>query len=216
MDARMLAAMGAAFKLEPDLPTSQSQRDLKELQIARQALIKDRTRLMNRLQTLTLTFAVRQAKARLALVSRQLCDIEAEISLCIARHEATAHKRQILTSIPGIGAVSAAAILIECREFGTLTGKQIASLSGLAPMTRQSGKWTGKAFIQGGRKHLREALYMPALVAARFNPDLKRKYQAMLAAGKPAKVALTALMRKLIELANILVKNDREWIPNAA
>ena len=83
-------------------------------------------------------------------------------------------------------------------------------------MTRQSGKWIGKAFIQGGRKHLREALYMPALVAARFNPDLKRKYQAMLAAGKPAKVALTALMRKLIELANILVKNDREWIPNAA
>ena len=82
-------------------------------------------------------------------------------------------------------------------------------------MTRQSGKWTGRAFIQGGRKHLREALYMPALVAARFNPDLKRKYQAMIAAGKPAKVALTALMRKLIELANILVKNNRKWIPKA-
>ena len=207
--------MGMAFALAPDKPASQNQRDLKELQIARTALVKDRTRLKNRLQTLTLAFAIKQAKARLTLVSRQLRDIEAEINACITQDDATAHKRQILRSIPGIGSVTAAAILIECPEIGTLTGKQIASLSGLAPMTRQSGKWTGRAFIQGGRKHLREALYMPALVAARFNPDLKRKYQAMIAAGKPAKVALTALMRKLIELANILVKNNRKWIPKA-
>ena len=216
VDARVLAEMGAALVLEPDVPLPQSQRDLKELQIARTALVKDQTRLKNRLQSLTLAFALKQAKARLTLVLRQLRDIEAEINACITQDDATARKRQILRSIPGIGAVTAAAILIECPEIGTLTGKQIASLSGLAPMTRQSGKWTGRAFIQGGRKHLREALYMPALVAARFNPDLKRKYQAMVAAGKPAKVALTALMRKLIELANILVKNDREWIPNAA
>ena len=83
-------------------------------------------------------------------------------------------------------------------------------------MTRQSGTWRGKAFIQGGRHHLRDALYRPALVAARFNPDLKRKYQAMIAAGKPPKAALTTLMRKLIELANTLVKNIRNWRPNGA
>ena len=83
-------------------------------------------------------------------------------------------------------------------------------------MTRQSGQWRGKAFIQGGRKHLREALYMPALVAARFNPDLKAKYQAMITAGKPPKIALTALMRKLIELANTLIKANRNWTPNIA
>ena len=71
----------------------------------------------------------------------------------------------------------------------------------------------GKAFIQGGRKHLRDALYMPALVAMRFNPDLKAIYDKLRAAGKPAKVALTALMRKLIELANALVKADRIWGP---
>ena len=213
VDARMLAVMGAAFALEPDPPMSQNLRDLKELRIARMALVKDRTRLKNRLQTLKLAFAIRQAKARLALVSRQLRDIDAEISACIAQDDATAHKRTILRSIPGIGAVTAAAILIECPEVGTMTGKQIASLSGLAPMTRQSGKWRGKAFIQGGRQHLRDALYMPALVAARFNPDLKRKYQAMIAAGKPPKVALTTLMRKLIELANTLIQNDRNWMP---
>ena len=216
VDARMLAVMGAAFALEPDTPMSQNLRDLKELRIARTALVKDRTRLKNRLQTLTLAFAVRQAKARLALVSRQLRDIDAEISACIAHDQPTARQHAILRSIPGIGAVTAAAILIECPEVGTMTGKQIASLSGLAPMTRQSGTWRGKAFIQGGRQHLRDALYMPALVAARFNPDLKRKYQAMIAAGKPPKVALTALMRKLIELANALVQNDRNWRPKEA
>jgi len=107
-------------------------------------------------------------------------------------------------------------MIIECPEIGTLGRKQIASLAGLAPMTRQSGKWRGAAFIQGGRKFLRDALYMPALVAARHNPDLRQKYQTMIKAGKPAKVALTALMRRLIELANALVRQDREWTPKTA
>ena len=83
-------------------------------------------------------------------------------------------------------------------------------------MTRQSGQWRGTAFIQGGRKFLRDALYMPALVAARYNPDLRQRYQAMIEAGKPAKVALTALMRKMIELANALVQQDRKWTPKTA
>lgn len=82
-------------------------------------------------------------------------------------------------------------------------------------MTRQSGKWRGKAVIQGGRKQLRDALYMPALVASRYNPDMGEKYQAMIKNGKPQKVALTAVMRKLIKLANTLVKADREWAPNS-
>lgn len=81
-------------------------------------------------------------------------------------------------------------------------------------MTRQSGKWRGKSTIQGGRKQLRDALYMPALVASRYNPDMCNKYQAMIKQGKPQKVALITIMRKLIELANTLVKADREWAPN--
>ena len=216
VDARMLAVMGAAFTLEPDAPMSQNQRDLKELQIARQALIKDRTRLINRFKTQTLAFTRRQTTLRLNQITRQIADIDAEIAARIDAQQVTAKAHAILTSIPGIGTITAAAILIECPEVGTLTGKQIASLAGLAPMTRQSGQWRGKAFIQGGRKHLRDALYMPALVAARFNPDLKRKYQTMIAAGKPAKVALTTLMRKLIELANTLIKANRKWTPKVA
>ena len=100
VDARMLAVMGAALKLEPDRPASQNQRDLKELQIARTALVKDRTRLKNRLQTLTLAFAIKQAKARLTLVLRQLRAIEAETGAAIEAQQATARARAILTSIP--------------------------------------------------------------------------------------------------------------------
>ena len=90
------------------------------------------------------------------------------------------------------------------------------ALAGLVPHSRQSGQWKGKSFISGGRKPLRDALYMPALVAMRFNPDLKAKYHALREAGKPAKVAIVALMRKLLETANALVKADRSWVPKPA
>ena len=213
VDARMLAQMGAALDLVPQAPVSEALRELKELQVARAALIKDKTRLANRIKTQKLALVVTQGRARLTLIKRQLSAIDAEIRARIAAERPRARAFEILKSIPGLGAVSAAAILIECPELGALDRKQVASLAGLAPMTRQSGQWQGNAFIQGGRHHLRSALYMPALVAMRFNPDLKAKYQVLRATGKPAKVAITALMRKLIELANTLVKADRLWLP---
>lgn len=101
-------------------------------------------------------------------------------------------------------------------ELGSLDNKQAASLAGLAPVARQSGQWKGKSFIRGGRANVRQALYMPALVAARFNPDLKAKYQKLIAAGKPAKVAINTVMQKLIVTANALLKADRLWIKSLA
>ena len=86
------------------------------------------------------------------------------------------------------------------------------ALAGLASIARQSGQWKGKAYIRGGRAQLRHALFMPALVAACYNPDLKAKYPQLIAAGKPAKVALTAIMRKLIVLANSLITQNRNWV----
>lgn len=214
VDAAMPAAMGAALDLEPDQVVSKGQPELKELQIERMALIKDRPRLKNRLQTQTFTITRRQTNARLAQVERQLKAIEDEIETRLERDQARA--LDILNSIPGVGSVSATSILIDCPEIGTLGRKQIASLSGLAPMTRQSGQWRGAAFIQGGRKFLRDALYMPALVATRFYPDMKANFQAVRKAGKPAKVAITAIMRKLIQRANSLIKQDRKWKTNTA
>ena len=92
----------------------------------------------------------------------------------------------------------------------------MGSLAGVVPHARQSGQWKGKSFISGGRKPLRDALYMPAIVAMRHNPDLKAKYDALRTAGKPAKVAIVAVMRKLIETANALVKKDRIWTQKGA
>nr|WP_306269588.1 transposase [Pararhizobium sp. IMCC3301] len=155
-------------------------------------------------------------QARLAQIERQLTALQGEMERLINTCPKRTRAYAILRSIGGIDQVAAAAILIECPEIGALGKKQIAPLAGLAPMTRQSGTWKGKAFIQGGRKHLRDALYMPALVESRFNPDMRDKYLAMIKAGKPAKFALTAIMRKLIELANALIKADRKWKPKLA
>ena len=120
---------------------------------------------------------------------------------------------QLIQSIKGIGPVAATTILIEMPEIGRLRKKAVASLAGVAPITRQSGRWRGQSFIQGGRKPLRDALDMPAIVATQYNPDLKARYKRMKAAGKPSKVVLTAIMRKLLIMANTLVKvEDREWV----
>ncbi len=113
--------------------------------------------------------------------------------------------------MPGLGKISVAMILTFLPEIGTLGRKQVGSLAGLVPYSRESGTWKGKSFINGGRKPLRDALYMPAMVAMRFNPDLKAKYNQLREAGKPAKVAIVAIMRKLIETANALIKADRLW-----
>ena len=190
--------MGASFDLAPSAPMSQNLRDLKEIQIARVALITDRTRRLNRLKTQTLAINKRHTTARLTQITRQIRDLDGEIQTRITAEPPTARAHHILCSIPGIGAITAATVLIEMPEIGTMTRKPVASLAGLAPMTRQSGQWKGTAFIQGGRKHLRDALYMPALVAMRFNPDLRAIYDKLRGAGKPAKVALTACIGKTV------------------
>ena len=93
----------------------------------------------------------------------------------------------ILTSIPGVGLLTAITLLVDMPELGTLDGKEVAALAGLAPITQRSGTWQGAARIQGGRASVRRALYMPTLVAARFNPDLKAKYTQLISAGKSKK-----------------------------
>lgn len=187
VDAQCLARMGAALGLEPDEPVSENLRDLRDLQTARSALIKERGRLRNRRLILTDTLLKRQSKTRLTLVERQLVELDAEIARRISEDKSAARKRDILGSVPGIGPIAAAAILTFMPEIGTLGRKQAGSLAGLVPHTRESGQWKGKSFISDGRKPLRDALYMPALVAMRFNPDLKAKYQQLREAGNPPK-----------------------------
>lgn len=211
IDAAILARMGAVLDLEGRPAKTETLHDLRELGVARQALVKDRIAATNREQIAVNPTIKRQLRARLKQIGLQLKEIDAAISTLVDTDPGLSRRRDVLASIPGIGTVTAMAILIEMPELGTLDNKQAASLAGLAPMTRQSGTWSGRARIRGGRRSLRTALYMPALVALRFNPDLKQKYQALKDAGKPSKVAITAIMRKLLVLANALLRDDRKW-----
>ncbi|MGL5010124.1 MAG: IS110 family transposase [Paracoccaceae bacterium] len=220
VDARMLAEMGAALALEPDPVTAEDQRDLKALVEARRALVTDRTRQRNRLHALAQDrmpkLLSRQIAAALRLIEGQITALDSAIEAMIGASPTFRRTARVLRSIPGIGAVASVAILSDMPEIGQLGRKQAAALAGLAPMTRRSGQWQGHAAIAGGRKPLRDALYMPALTASRKNPELAEKYRQLIAAGKPAKLALTCIMRKLLELANALVKADREWSPKPA
>jgi transposase len=145
-----------------------------------------------------------------------LAAIDAQLQRLCLEDAALACRLAVLMSIPGIAQTTAVSLLADMPELGSLDQSQVASLAGLAPVARESGTSRGRRTIRGGRAHVRQALYMPALVAARFNPDLKTKYQALLAAGKPAKVALAAIMRKLIILANALLRDQRHWTPKPA
>jgi transposase len=214
MDAAMLARMGALLAIEARPVRSQLLSDLKDLHMAREALVKSRTAAKNRAKTLTLAILKRQNAAQLRQIERQITAIEAEIMALIKTDPDLAIRFDILVSIPGISATTAFALLIDMPELGTLGHGQAASLAGLAPVARQSGKWIGRAFIRGGRANVRQALYMPALVAMRFNPELRAKYEQLKAAGKASKVAITAIMRKLLLLANALLRDRRKWTPS--
>lgn len=215
IDAKLLARMGATLDLQARSGPSEVHRDLREMSLARRALIKDRTAARNREHVAQNAIIRRQLKARLSQIEKQIGEIEKAMSAIIAADEALARRLEILASIPGIGPVTAMAIIVEMPELGSLEGKQAASLAGLAPITRESGSWKGRSRIQGGRASLRSGLYMPALVALRLNPDLRRKYEALKEAGKPSKVAIAAIMRKLIVLANALIRDDRTWSTQA-
>lgn len=216
LDAAVVARMGVALEPAATKPRDGPLDALRELHLARQALVKDRTAAKNRLAVARSALASRLLGLKLAQIDRHIAALDAAIQDHLRTEDGLAGRATILTSIPGISTLTAVAMMVEMPELGTLGGKQASSLAGLAPMTRQSGTWRGRATIRGGRAMLRHALYMPTLVATRFNPDLNAKYQAMIAARKPKKLAITALMRKLLLLANALVRDDRTWDASAA
>lgn len=163
-----------------------------QLITARKRLVADRTAIKNRSHVQTAKLLIHQNEACLKL-------IDADVALTA--------RFKILISISGISSLTACVMLPEMQELGTLDQRQVASLAGLAP--HANGRASG--FISGGRGNLRQALYMPSLVASRFNDELKAKYNALIAAKKPPKLALTVIMRKLTILANALNRDNRSW-----
>lgn len=214
-DALMLARMGAVLDLAPRPIVSETLDEMKELIGARDALVKDRTAALTRHKTVRAPLLRRQLDARLRQIDAQIAAIEKALKE-LRRADAELDARfEILRSIPGVGEVTAYVLLVEMSELGTLEPGEASALAGLAPFAQDSGKFAGRRCIRGGRARVRKALYMAALSAMKPNGPYSAKYQAMIKAGKPAKVALVALMRKLLLLANALLRDKRKWASQA-
>jgi len=149
----------------------------------------------------------------LASLRQLLKDLDQEIHDSIRRTPLWHENSEILQSFIGIGPKVSASLIAVIPELGTLPGTKVSALAGLAPMNRDSGQFRGKRKIQGGRPAVRQALYMAALVAAHHNPVIMEFYQRLRLAGKPAKVALTACMRKILVILNAMLKNRTYWNP---
>jgi len=213
IDARLLALAAARLNLAPSPPPTQNLRRIKELQALRRNLVARRVALMNQLSDTTDILARRLLTAEKRLVERHVAKLEAELMALVEADPGLARTYAILVSIPGIGPASACALIADLPELGHASEKQIAALVGVAPMNWDSGARRGRRRIKGGRATLRAALQMAALAAARANPELRAFRQRLLATGKPHRVALTAVLRKLIVLANALVRDNRIWQP---
>jgi transposase len=211
IDARMLALIAERMAPDAVAPASEAVEELQELANAREGAIAERIAVENRLATAVTPFLRRELKARLRSLKGHVDRLDMAIAGKIAADPVIARIATIVKSIPGVGPIAALNLITELDEIGRLTGKQAAALAGLAPFARESGPWKGQSYIRGGRFRLRKALYMAALVASRYNPDMKTFYERLRAKGKPAKAALAAVARKLVVLANTLVAQDRCW-----
>jgi transposase len=152
------------------------------------------------------------ARRRKAL-EKELSELDVLIDDQIRGSAVWVEKEDLLASVPGIGKTIARTLIAELPELGSLDRRQIAALVGLAPWTRQSGQWRGKSFIGGGRKSVRSSLFVGAMVAARYNPQLKNFRAKLIAAAKPKLIALVAVARKLITILNAILRDRRPWQP---
>jgi transposase len=147
----------------------------------------------------------------LAALQRELSDLDGQIREAIKASPVWREKDELLESVTGVGPAISSRLLAGLPELGSLDRRKISALVGLAPWTRQSGRWKGKSFIGGGRADVRSALFMGALVAVQHNPVLKAFYERLLAAGKEKMVALIAVARKLLTILNAILRDGKPW-----
>jgi transposase len=155
--------------------------------------------------------AQRSIERLLTALRRELATLDKDMDNHIKASPVWQAKEKLLVSMPGVGRLTARTLIAEMPELGSLDRRQIAALAGLAPFTRQSGKWRGKSFIGGGRSRVRSALFMAALVAIRHNPTLKIFRDRLVEAGKPKIVAVVATMRKLLTILNAIIRDQKPW-----
>jgi transposase len=210
IDASVIARYGRLADIQPKPLESDELRELQSLTDRRTQLIEMRLMENNRLGTAHPAMH-KEIKQHIKWLEGHIRKLDDEIARRIARSEVWSRKRELLTSVPGVGSVLASTLITELPELGLLSHKKIAALVGVAPFPRDTGKFRGKRFCKGGRNSVRRVLYMATLSAARFNPVIKTFYDRLCGNGKLKKVAHIACARKLLVILNAMARNEIKW-----
>lgn len=213
VDARMLSLLGAALQPRESAPADPDRERLAALHRRRDQLVLHRQQERTRLKGCDDAEIACDLARHLAFLDAEVKALDRRIAALIAAAPALEAARALLASIPGVGPVTAAALLALVPELGARPGKAIAALAGLAPLNRDSGEMRGRRTIGGGRKRVRDALYMAAVSASRSKSRFAASYRRLRDAGKPAKLAFIALARKLLVTANAVLRDQRAFQP---
>lgn len=213
------AKMMALFSYKNQLPykkirLTQEQRDLRDYSRRRSYLVSIVAKEKTKLQLPSQEAFKKEIKSLIKFLEKQIKQLDEKATKIILSDKELNRKRKIMESIPGIGSGSSSILLAEMPELGTIEDKQVAALLGAAPYTKESGNYRGKARVGYGRARPRKVIYMAALTASRSNPIFSKFYNKLIAVGKSAKIALIAVMRKLICLINTLIRKNCFWDEN--
>jgi transposase len=211
LDAEAIAHFAEAVRPEPrPLPDAAAQ-TLSALVARRRELVALRTAEKNRLRQTEAAWVRRDLAASIDALAERIVAIDQEIDQHVKGSPIWRAQENLLKSVPGVGPIVARTLIAELPELGRLGRRKIAALVGVAPLSRDSGTMRGKRAIWGGRPTVRATLYMAAVTAARCNPVIATLYTRLRSAGKPAKVALVACMRKLLTILNAIARDHRSW-----
>lgn len=216
VDAAVLAHFARAIRPAVRVPKDADTRDLDDLVTRRRQLIAMRVQETLRLGSAASKALQKNLKKHIAWLDKQITSLDDDLTQRLRTSDAWRTKDDLLQGIPGVGAVTSVTMLAKCPELGQLNRREIAKLSGVAPLANDSGKHRGKRFIWGGRADVRAVLYMAAVSAIRCNPAIKAFADHLKQTGKPAKVVIVACMRKLLTIMNAMVKNNAPWIAKTA
>lgn len=211
IDAAIIAHFAEAVRPEPrPIPDDEAQA-LDDLVSRRRQLIDMIVAETNRKKAIASKRIVREIDRHLLYLQKLLTELDGDIDDAIRASPVWREKEELMISVPGVGQKIARTLIAELPELGTLDRRRIASLVGVAPMNRDSGTMRGKRKVKGGRTTVRSALYMAAVTAARCNPILRESYQRLRDAGKPPKLALIAILRKLLVILNAIIRDKTPW-----
>lgn len=216
LDAQVLARFAQEVLPHAQEKKPENLRELEQLVARRRQLLDIRTTETQRGERMTSTKAHKSVAKVLKCLAKELKDIEAAIADIIQSDDTYRHKSEIVQSAPGVGQVTSATLVAELPELGLLNRQEIAALVGVAPYDDDSGKHRGTRSIWGGRGSVRAVLYMAALTARRCNPVIQAFAERLEKAGKAFRVVLTACMRKLLTILNVMVKRSTPWNPQIA